>query len=114
VRQRGDALGLKAADRAAVVYGALLKDAGCTAGAPVFATFFAGNDLGARSDCVMLDPSSRRAAVAWFWRHSPADTSLHGRVAGLLTFVSENRAVLKESATAHSEVGELFARRLGL
>ncbi|MBI2910626.1 MAG: hypothetical protein HYY05_00680, partial [Chloroflexi bacterium] len=45
-------------DRVAVFYGALLKDAGCTACAAVFATLFAGDEMGARRDCLLLKPDS--------------------------------------------------------
>jgi len=109
-----DQLGLSMAEREGVFYGALIKDAGCTACATVFSTFFGGDDLGARSDCITLDPGSVRDAVGWFWRHAPTDASLPGRIAGLLTFMTECRSVMKESVTAHCEVGEMYARRLGL
>ena len=106
--------GLKAEDCEAVFYGALLKDAGCTACATVFATFFNGDDLGAREDCLLLEPDSVKDAIGWFWRHSPSDAMLPARMAKLFSFLAECRGVMKEGVTAHCEVGQMFAQRLGL
>lgn len=50
-----DRLGLPAADEEAVYYGALLKDAGCTACAPAFGTFFP-DQLFARADKKVWTP----------------------------------------------------------
>lgn len=98
----------------AVFYGALLKDAGCTACATVFATFFNGDDLGAREECLLLEPDSIKDAVGWFWRHSPSDVMLPARMAKLFSFLAECRGVMKEGVAAHCEVGQMFAQRLGL
>src|SRR5205823_1007564 len=86
-----DALHLDEEDRQGVFYGALLKDAGCTSCAGVFASFFDGNDLGARSDCLLLKPESIRDAVAWFWRHAPADPSIVERLGRFFSFMTECR-----------------------
>src|SRR5262245_56229392 len=75
-----EAAGLADEEKAGVFYGALLKDAGCTACATVFATFFDGDDLGPRSDCLLLRPDSVKDAIAWFWRHSPSDPALPTRI----------------------------------
>src|SRR6266498_994166 len=63
--QIADETGLSLADRQGIFYGALLKDAGCTACAGVFSTFFAGDDLGPRNDCLMLRLDSVTDAVGW-------------------------------------------------
>src|SRR5437773_1788542 len=65
--------GLAPPDEEAVFYGALLKDAGCTACAGLFAVLFDGNDLGPREDCLVLRPDHFTDAVSWFWRNSPPD-----------------------------------------
>src|SRR5262245_31878147 len=65
----GDAVGLSPDERTAVFYGALVKDAGCTACTAVFATFFGGDDLGPRKDVLLVQPTSVTDAVGWFWRH---------------------------------------------
>jgi HD-GYP domain-containing protein (c-di-GMP phosphodiesterase class II) len=109
-----EAAGLSLEDQQAVYYGALLKDAGCTACAGVFATFFEGDDLGPRSDCLMLRPDSVKDAVAWFWRHAPNDPALPSRIANLFSFLSECKAVMREGVAAHCEVGSMFASRLAL
>lgn len=106
--------GLSSEDAEAVFYGALLKDAGCTACATVFATFFGGDDLAAREDCLLLEPDSVKDAVTWFWRHSPADVMLPARMAKLFGFLTECRGVMKEGVAAHCEVGQMFAQRLAL
>jgi HD-GYP domain-containing protein (c-di-GMP phosphodiesterase class II) len=108
------AAGLSAEDRAGVYYGALLKDAGCTACGTVFATFFDGDDLGPRSDALLLRPDSTRDAIAWFWRHASTDPALPVRIGRLFSFMTQCRATMKEGVTAHCEVGEMFARRLAL
>lgn len=112
--QIADTMHLPEEDRQGIFYGALLKDAGCTACASIFSTFFAGNDLGPRSDCILLDHDSMKQAVAWFWRHAPQDVSIAGRIANVFSFLTECRGVMKESMAGHCEVGEMFARRLGL
>src|SRR6188474_479542 len=56
-------LHLPGAQQEGVFYGALVKDAGCTACATVFSTFFGGDDLRARTDCITLDPGGVRDAV---------------------------------------------------
>lgn len=53
-----DRLGLPSADREAVYYGALLKDAGCTACAPACGTFFP-DQLFPRADVAHLQHSLR-------------------------------------------------------
>ncbi|MCX6020903.1 MAG: LuxR C-terminal-related transcriptional regulator [Chloroflexi bacterium] len=109
-----DLLHLGEEDRQGVFYGALLKDAGCTACAAVFASFFAGDDIGGRSDGLMMKPDSMKDALGWFWRHAPRDGSVAGRISNFFSFLTECQGVMKESITSHCEVGEMFARRLGL
>ncbi len=106
--------GLSAEDEEAVFYGALLKDAGCTACAGVFAVLFGGDDLGPREDCLLLRPDHVTDAVSWFWKHSPADMHLPARMAKLFTFMTECRGVVTEGVTAHCEIGHMYASRLGL
>ena len=109
-----DVLHLGEEDRQGVFYGALLKDAGCTSCAGIFASFFAGDDLGAGRDRLLMKPDSVRDAVAWFWRHAPQDPSIGGRLGNLFSFMTQCRSVMKESVTTHCEVAEMFVRRLGL
>lgn len=109
-----DAVGLSSEDRISVYYGALLKDAGCTACGTVLAAFFDGDDVGPRADAVLLPPDNVKAVIGWFWRHSSSDPALPVRIGRLCSFMTHCRAVMKESVSAHCEVGEMFGRRLGL
>jgi HD-GYP domain-containing protein (c-di-GMP phosphodiesterase class II) len=108
------AAGLGREDEEAVFYGALLKDAGCTACAGVFAVLFGGDDLGPREDCLLLRPDHMTDAVSWFWKHSPPDARLPARMAKLFSFMMECRGVMTEGVTAHCEIGQMYASRLGL
>src|SRR6185436_10239857 len=90
------ATGLTKEDQEAVFYGALLKDAGCTACAGVFAILFDGDDLSPREDCLLLRPDHVTDAVSWFWKHSPPDARLPARIAKLFTFMMECRGVMTE------------------
>jgi len=111
--QIADVLGLPLADRQAIFYGSLIKDAGCTACAAFFAAFFAGDDITPRSDCLLMKTESVRDAVAWFWRYAP-EGALPWRMARFFSFMTSCRSAMRENITAHCEVGEMFARRLGL
>lgn len=108
-----DALGLPDEDRAAVYYGAFLKDAGCTACAASFAVLFGGDELTPRSDLLLLNPDSTRQMLAWFLRHTAPDATLPTRVARLLSFFTECQAMMKDAMASACEVAVLFARRLG-
>jgi HD-GYP domain-containing protein (c-di-GMP phosphodiesterase class II) len=112
--QLADAVGLTADDRAGVYYGALLKDAGCTACGTVFASFFDGDDLGPRAETLLLRPDRPKDVLGWFWRHASDDPMLVVRVGRLVNFMTSCRGVMRESVSTHCEVGEIFAKRLGL
>ena len=60
-----------------------------------------------------MRPDSLRDVISWFWRHASKDASFPTRINGLLRFLSEGRSIAKETMTAHCEVGEMLARRLG-
>jgi HD-GYP domain-containing protein (c-di-GMP phosphodiesterase class II)/DNA-binding CsgD family transcriptional regulator len=106
--------GLSHENEEAVFYGALLKDAGCTACAGVFAVLFGGDDLGPREDCLLLRPDHVTDAISWFWKHSPQDASLPARMTKLFSFMTECRGVMTEGVTAHCEIGRMYCERLGL
>lgn len=112
--QVAESAGLSAEDRAGAFYGALLKDAGCTACGTVLASFFDGDDLGPRSDTLLLRPDSAKDVVGWFWRHASNEPALPKRIGRLVNFMTHCQSVMRESVSAHCEVGETFARRLGL
>jgi HD-GYP domain-containing protein (c-di-GMP phosphodiesterase class II) len=107
-----EALGLPAAERGAVYYGALLKDVGCTACAAGIAIFFPEDELAPRLDMLTVDPTRAGDVLSWLWRNVPVDAQLPGRVAKLLSFAAQSGPVVNEAMRAHCEVAELFARRL--
>ncbi len=107
-------LGLGHEERVAVFYGALTKDAGCTACTALFATFFAGDDVGPKSECFLIEPESIKNAVGWYWRYAPDDAGLPQRIAKLFAFVAACRSGMEDGQVTHCEVGEMFARSLGL
>jgi HD-GYP domain-containing protein (c-di-GMP phosphodiesterase class II) len=109
-----DALGLAREDREAVFYGALVKDAGCTACAPLIGTFFENHSLEPRGEVLLMKQDSVRDAVAWFWRHATQDAGLPERVSKLFSFLMECRPVMKQTVLTHCELGEIVAKRLGL
>ncbi len=108
-----DRLDLPAEDREAVFYGALLKDVGCTACSAGFAAFFPDDELVPRLDFMLVDPARFGEMVSWLSRNVPVDSRLPGRIAKLLSFLTQCGPVVKEAMRGHCEVAELFARRLG-
>ncbi len=111
--QIADRLNLPAGDREAVFYGALLKDVGCTACSAGFAAFFPDDELVPRLDFMLVDPARFSDMVGWLSRNVPLDSRLPGRIAKLLSFLTQCGPVVREAMRGHCEVAELFARRLG-
>lgn len=109
-----DNLNLSEEDRAAVFYGALLKDVGCTACGAGLAAFFPDDELAPRLEFIIVDPTRVGEIVAWLSRAAPRDRQFLTRVARLLSFFAHCGAVLKEAMRGHCEVAVLFARQLGL
>jgi hypothetical protein len=62
---------------------------------------------------LLLNPERMMQIVNWFLGHATADASLSGKLGKLFAFFTDGRAVMKECATTHCEVAEMFARRLG-
>src|SRR5262245_52345011 len=112
--QLADSLRLAEAERAAIFYGALLKDAGCTACAAGFADLFGGDDLAPRRDAFLVNGASVTSALGWFMRHAAVNGSLPQRTGRLFAFLTECRSLTSESKTASCEIAEMFAQRLGL
>jgi len=108
-----DRLGAPEADREAAFYGALLKDAGCTAGAAIFSAFFPDDVLVPKLDFMSVDPARLGDVLGWLGRNVPVDSRFPARVAGLAALFSQWGSVIKEAMAGHCEIAELFARRLG-
>jgi HD-GYP domain-containing protein (c-di-GMP phosphodiesterase class II) len=111
--QVAEALRLGPAEREAVFYGALLKDAGCTACAAGIAAFFLDDQLVPKLDLMLVDPSSMSELMAWMSRNVPVDARLPARIARLFSFLVQCGPVIREAMLGHCEIAELFARRLG-
>lgn len=106
-------VGLSADERAAVYYGALLKDVGCTACAANFAAFFPTTDNGLGLDMLTVDTARLGDMIAWMNRHVPRDRLFPERLARMTSFLAQCGTVMQESMRGHCETAELFAGRLG-
>jgi HD-GYP domain-containing protein (c-di-GMP phosphodiesterase class II)/DNA-binding CsgD family transcriptional regulator len=107
------AMRLPDTEHEAVYYGALIKDAGCTACGVGFSAFFPDDALVPRLDFTLVDPARAGDMLGWMLRQLPLDAQFPARVARMTAFVAQCRALLPEMARGHCEVAELFARRLG-
>ncbi len=96
-----DRLNLPPEDREAVFYGALLKDVGCTACSAGFAAFFPDDELVPRLDFMLVDPARFGEMVSWLSRNVPVDSRLPGRIAKLLSFLTQCGPVVKEAMRGH-------------
>jgi HD-GYP domain-containing protein (c-di-GMP phosphodiesterase class II) len=108
-----DALNLPNEEREAIFYGALLKDAGCTACSAAFSAFFPDDELVPRLDFMLVDPTQLNSMIAWLSRNVPLDSHFPTRIARMVSFVGQCWSVMKEGMRGSCEIGELFARRLG-
>ncbi len=107
-----ESLGLRDEDREAAFYGALLKDAGCTACGAGLAAFFPDQPV-PNLDLMLRDRSGMQTLLAFLTKYVPLDAQFPSRVTKAMSFVMQCRPVLRESVKGHCEVAELFARRLG-
>ncbi|HLQ32017.1 MAG TPA: HD domain-containing phosphohydrolase [Chloroflexota bacterium] len=107
------ALGLPEEDREAIYYGALIKDAGCTACSIIFDAFFPNDEVVPLALFMIPDERRMGELMAWMSRGIPKDKRLALRLAKLLPMMLQCGAVMRETRATHSEVGEMFARRLG-
>jgi HD-GYP domain-containing protein (c-di-GMP phosphodiesterase class II)/DNA-binding CsgD family transcriptional regulator len=111
--QLGRALGLAAKDLEAVFYGALLKDVGCGACAPLMAPFFPKTEPALGVGLIVVDPYSPSSMLAWAKGQMRLDPTLPARLARLAAFASRCGTVTHEAMTAHCEIGADFAAGLG-
>jgi HD-GYP domain-containing protein (c-di-GMP phosphodiesterase class II) len=110
-----DMLGLGDAEREAVYYGALVKDAGCTACASLLGVLFPDEARrpAAQSQARLIDRTRLGDVLAWLSQGVPDERSLPVRAARLFSLVAHCGPVMQEVTRSHCEVAELFARRLG-
>ncbi|HLZ25800.1 MAG TPA: HD domain-containing phosphohydrolase [Chloroflexota bacterium] len=105
--------GLSQDEREAVYYGALLKDAGCTACASLFGAVFADEPQPSSSGLIALDRTHPAQLLAWLAQGVPADVNLAKRTGRMLSLIMHCAPAMREAATTHCEIAVLFARRLG-
>jgi HD-GYP domain-containing protein (c-di-GMP phosphodiesterase class II) len=108
----GVELGLDGTELRAVYYVALLRSAGCVADSAAVATRF-GDEIAANVAISQIDPTNIQAALSLIFRHVGEGKPFLQRVgmigAALAAGPGERNAVL----TAHCEVAEMVAARLG-
>src|SRR4051794_11917057 len=98
----------KELEKEAVFYGALLKDAGCTACSAGISAFFPDGEQVPWLDAMFIDPSQFNEVVAWLSRNVPLDSRLPSRIAKFLSFLVQCGPIIKETMRSHCEVAELF------
>lgn len=108
-----DTLGLGEADREAIYYGALIKDAGCTACSSLLGVLFPDDTQRPAAQARLIDRARLGDVLSWLAQGVPDDSSLPVRAARLLSLLAQCGQVMKEVTTSHCEVAALFARRLG-
>lgn len=111
--QIADALTLADKEREAIFYGALLKDAACTACSAGIAAFFPDDEQVFLSDVILLDPSQISDMIKWLSGYVRPGPHFPRRMAKLLSFFAHCGSMVKEAMRSHCEVAELFARQLG-
>jgi hypothetical protein len=108
----GGEIGLNQAELGVVYYVALLRGAGCVADSTEVAARF-GDEIAANTAISQIDPADIRATLSLIFRHVGEGKPFPQRVrmigAALAAGPGERNAVL----TAHCEVAEMVAARLG-
>ena len=107
-----DEVGTSSEDRQAVFYGALLKDAGCSACGAAMAAFFPDQRV-PNLDLMMSDRTQFRRILTMLTKHVPLDAALPARIARFMSFVVQCGSIVRENVAGHCEVAEILARRLG-
>lgn len=109
-----DSLRVPSADLADVYFTSLLVHAGCTAGAPEFAAFLAGDELSAQKDFCLCDPNNYGQLFGWLRRNVAAGRPLPARTLRMLRLISKGEKAFQDIELGCSEVGARIAARLGL
>ncbi len=109
----GRASGCDEDEVADAYYLALLHAIGCTSDAAEAAAVY-GDDLTARSDYAVIDEGRRRELLGFLWRRAGVGSSPAAHLVRFAAVVASGPAAPRRRLTAHCEVGERFAERLGL
>lgn len=107
-----DTLALSEDERAAVFYGALLKDVACTACSANISALLPDEEQVSLADVILLDPSSVSDMMGWLAKYFRLDAHFPQRFAKLLSFLAHCGPMVKEIMRSHCEIAELFARQL--
>ncbi len=109
-----DSLGIDAAQRTALFYALLLKDAGCTASASRTAALFAADDIALRRDGKLVDWHKSRQVLTYLIRHTAREARGVARMGQALsvarTLKSEGHLIVE----ARCHQGASIVRSLGL
>ncbi len=109
-----EALDLEPADRSALYYALLLKDAGCSSNAAHVAALFGGDDRIIKQERTLVDRSSRLAFAAYVVRNVRPGAGPLSRARGMVHVARFARRGVREIALQRCERGADVARTLGL
>ena len=108
-------LDLPAAERAAVFYASLVKDAGCTSFTSPLAAFWQADEITARRELVLFGGASSPAAFQdWLTRYVATDTPAKSRAKAEEDVARNQADVVREAFTTTREVALRMATRLGM
>ena len=85
-----------------------------SADAADYAALIMGDELAARADFALRDPSSLRDMLAWMWRNVAPDATLAARLQRIAVMLGRGSGSLMAGLQAIWEVGARIAGRLGL
>jgi HD-GYP domain-containing protein (c-di-GMP phosphodiesterase class II)/DNA-binding CsgD family transcriptional regulator len=108
----GGELGLDEAELHTVYYVALLRSAGCVADAHVVASRF-GDEITANAAISLIDPADVRAMLGLILRQAGAGKPFIQRVGAVGAALAAGTGERDSVLTAHCEVAEMLAARLG-
>jgi HD-GYP domain-containing protein (c-di-GMP phosphodiesterase class II) len=108
----GEELGLDAAELLTVYYVALLRSAGCVADAHVVASRF-GDEIAVNAVISLIDPADPRESLGLLLRHVGAGKPLIRRMGAVGAALAAGPGERDRVLTAHCEVAEMLAARLG-
>ncbi len=107
-------MGLPAIQRAELYYTQLLMHAGCTADAADYAALLMGDELTARADFALTDPTSLPDMLGWLWRNVGPDAPLAIRLQRIIAVLGRGPSAFMTGLQAVCEVGARIAGRVGM
>ena len=107
-----ETIGLSVADRSALFYGALLKDAGCSSNAAKVCSLFAADDRAIKQSFKTTDWTSKTESLKYLFRHAAPGRSPLGR-ATTIAALALNMSAGKELIQTRCSRGADIVRKLG-